>query len=259
MIGIKPTPEQHAEIIRLRMEEGLSLGQIATIVGFSKSTISAYCKNLRPNNPSPKTPKKPPKPKKPKRESSLIKGTEYKRDCTQCGYKFKTRLIIDGKERNLRNRTKCLKCMPFGTSNYHKKSPEEARTVKAQTSRASYRKKYTQYGKGPQSIRRERRKQFFINLIGGCQICGYNKCLEAIQFHHLRDKKFSINGLCFGFALSVVLEELAKCVVLCSRCHTETHMCLIDQTIIKSAHDKFVAVLEPYRSLTEWRSIVDPV
>lgn len=56
---------------------------------------------------------------------------------------------------------------------------------------------------------------------GGCKICGYNKCLDALDFHHL-DKELK----CFELtehrqSLEKKLEEVKKCVLLCCRCHRE--------------------------------------
>ena len=56
--------------------------------------------------------------------------------------------------------------------------------------------------------------------INGCAICGYNKCDNALEFHHTnpRDKIFSIGTLRGHLA-----EELNKCILLCANCHKEIH------------------------------------
>lgn len=70
---------------------------------------------------------------------------------------------------------------------------------------------------------RRRAKQKLVEMFGGkCSKCGYNKCLAALSFHHLRDKKF-------GLSLSNItnfkrlVEEAKKCVLLCANCHMEEH------------------------------------
>lgn len=59
---------------------------------------------------------------------------------------------------------------------------------------------------------------------GKCQICGYGNCLEALDFHHIHpeEKTFNFNK---GQTKSwdVNIEELKKCVLLCSNCHREVH------------------------------------
>ena len=42
---------------------------------------------------------------------------------------------------------------------------------------------------------RKRNKERMIKCMGGkCQICGYNKCNEALEFHHL-DELLKIFGI----------------------------------------------------------------
>lgn len=61
-----------------------------------------------------------------------------------------------------------------------------------------------------------------------CSICGYSKCLAALQFHHLnpKNKKFGINeALKSNIKVSKeeILEEIKKCILLCANCHFEIH------------------------------------
>jgi len=55
----------------------------------------------------------------------------------------------------------------------------------------------------------------------GCSICGYNKCVSALDFHHNGDKEFTI-GI-FSRSLKKIKEEIEKCDVLCANCHRELH------------------------------------
>ena len=59
-----------------------------------------------------------------------------------------------------------------------------------------------------------------------CGICGYNKCLQALDFHHLdpsqKDQDLS-KYLANGGKWGKVREEAQKCVCLCSNCHREVH------------------------------------
>lgn len=72
----------------------------------------------------------------------------------------------------------------------------------------------------------KRKKQKVVNLFGGCcSICGYNKCLDALEFHHLNkyDKKESPAYIIMRWSFERAKEELDKCILLCSNCHREIH------------------------------------
>lgn len=58
---------------------------------------------------------------------------------------------------------------------------------------------------------------------GKCQLCGYNKSIRALQFHHLNpeEKDFTISGGTKSF--EKMKPELDKCILVCSNCHAEIH------------------------------------
>lgn len=59
-----------------------------------------------------------------------------------------------------------------------------------------------------------------IKMDAGCKVCGYNEHPAALDFDH-RDpatKKFRIAGS-LNRRLDTLLEEIAKCDVLCAICH----------------------------------------
>jgi len=66
---------------------------------------------------------------------------------------------------------------------------------------------------------------------GKCAKCGYSKethesfTAKALEFHHAQDNKdFAIgNALSKGYSIKKIQKEIDKCVLLCSRCHTEIH------------------------------------
>lgn len=58
---------------------------------------------------------------------------------------------------------------------------------------------------------------------GKCEICGYNKCIAALEFHHKNpsEKDFTISHRSRSFAS--MKKELDKCMLVCCRCHREIH------------------------------------
>lgn len=74
--------------------------------------------------------------------------------------------------------------------------------------------------------RRRKIRQMAVEYKGGrCQICGYNKCIDALEFHHKdsSNKDFSISEKGYTRSWDKVKEELDKCMILCSNCHREIH------------------------------------
>lgn len=72
--------------------------------------------------------------------------------------------------------------------------------------------------------RRDKVKLMSIAYKGGkCQICGYNRCNEALDFHHLdpSEKDFSLSGQ--HKPIELLKKEVDKCILLCCRCHREIH------------------------------------
>lgn len=56
-----------------------------------------------------------------------------------------------------------------------------------------------------------------------CEKCGYNKCISALEFHHLNpnEKDISIGGSTKSF--EVLKKEVDKCIMVCANCHREIH------------------------------------
>ena len=59
---------------------------------------------------------------------------------------------------------------------------------------------------------------------GKCSVCGYDKCIDALQFHHTdpTQKEFSL-GKRRGLNIAALRKELDKCILVCSNCHVEIH------------------------------------
>ncbi len=75
-------------------------------------------------------------------------------------------------------------------------------------------------------LKRKRIKEQAVEYLGGeCQCCGYNKCIEALEFHHKNpeEKEFAISVTGNTRSWDKVKNELDKCMLLCSNCHREEH------------------------------------
>jgi hypothetical protein len=69
-------------------------------------------------------------------------------------------------------------------------------------------------------------KQWCVDYKGGkCINCGYNKCLSALDFHHLDPltKDFSFGSRKGTIKKEKAILELDKCILLCRNCHAEVH------------------------------------
>lgn len=84
---------------------------------------------------------------------------------------------------------------------------------------------------------RQYKKQMFVDRFGGkCQICGYDKCIAALDFHHVDEntKEYSpqkvIEQYNFSDRTSQLRaeNELEKCILVCSNCHRELHFNKVD-------------------------------
>ena len=90
---------------------------------------------------------------------------------------------------------------------------------------------YSRRQKIKQRILARQLKTDCIKTKGGrCQICRYNKHIEPLNFHHFNpeSKKYGISQLITmaqsdSKLLNVVREEIEKCGLLCSNCHSELH------------------------------------
>ena len=87
-----------------------------------------------------------------------------------------------------------------------------------------------------QSKYRDRRKQRIIDVMGGkCALCGYNRCNDALDLHHLNpdEKDFDISDRpCISWDRTSI--EMKKCILLCANCHREVHSGLITKELNSS-------------------------
>ena len=120
-----------------------------------------------------------------------------KKQCQICGKEFDTQKY--GSKRKY-----CFNCSP-----YYRNGDNHARAMTIT------------------SIRRAIKIQLVKYKGGKCEKCGYNKCMNALQFHHQnqKEKDFNIsNYACSKYLdLDKLYEEVDKCILLCANCHAEEH------------------------------------
>ena len=73
---------------------------------------------------------------------------------------------------------------------------------------------------------RHRIKKYLVECLGGkCCKCGYKEHYRVLEFHHIKNKKYSISFMIGQHhPLKTIFKEAKKCILLCSNCHTEYHL-----------------------------------
>jgi len=82
----------------------------------------------------------------------------------------------------------------------------------------------TKCGSAAVQKRRDKIKTMAVEYKGGaCCKCGYNKCIAALEFHHLNpeEKDFGIGLKGYTRSWEKVKVELDKCILVCANCHRE--------------------------------------
>jgi DNA-binding CsgD family transcriptional regulator len=81
--------------------------------------------------------------------------------------------------------------------------------------------------------RRRKVKRVLVDEAGGaCLVCGYSRCVAALEFHHLipAEKRFSLSHRGVTRSLEKARAEASKCALLCANCHAEVEAGMIDLT-----------------------------
>jgi len=172
------------EIIKLR-KEGLTYKKIRERLGCTKSLISYHCKNAGMSSENARH--------YPTEEIVLYANKLYKE-----GKNLKEIAILTGKSRpSIKKYIKNYNGKKYVTNITHSESV------------VSWRQKT---------------KIKLVEYKGGkCANCGYDKCIEALDFHHVNplEKDFTIGGKSWAF--ETLRKEADKCILLCRNCHIEEH------------------------------------
>ena len=82
--------------------------------------------------------------------------------------------------------------------------------------------------------RRRRVKEILVAEAGGrCCLCGYDRYVGALQFHHIDpdSKGFGLAERGFARAIAKSRVEVAKCALLCANCHAEVEAGIRDLSL----------------------------
>jgi hypothetical protein len=177
--------------------------------------------------------------------------------CLKCNQHFAFRTVINGVKKSLQNRKYCLDCSPFGQRNtkildpiLRKEKGLDNPDCVCQLCNRPYvygREGHTKNicnGCMTKKRRNENQSKIYEYKGSACVHCGYHRCLKALSFHHVdpENKSFGISGNTQR-AWDSIKQELDKCVLLCSICHTELHEGLIDIDTILQKEQKRVEQL----------------
>lgn len=174
-------------ILKLR-EQGLSYNEIQRELKCSKGTISKYCSNDETKLNSKRT--------------------------------FATQESIDELNEYLKNHTYAEAATHFSIS---------IGTIKHYGKKVFTLKTYDELLKSKcestKKLRTAIKRQCVEYLGGKCNVCGYDRCLRSLDFHHIDpDKKdFQISSPTTKYRFEHMKSELDKCLLLCKNCHGEIH------------------------------------
>lgn len=113
--------------------------------------------------------------------------------CEICGVEFETKS-------NGASRKYCFECSPS-----YPKGGSRANTIKA--------------------LRKAMKKEAVKRFGEKCCICGYDKCIGALEFHHKNpnEKDFGLAANGNTHSWEEFWKEAQKCLLVCSNCHAELH------------------------------------
>lgn len=93
-------------------------------------------------------------------------------------------------------------------------------------------------------IRRKRKHNFdkLYTALGGmrCWICGYGRCRQAMDFHHVdaSNKFMNLSSREMQMRWETIWTEAQKCVLLCACCHREIHAGLITKEEVNKIYEE---------------------
>lgn len=152
-----------------------------------------------------------------------MNNTPTEKKCPKCGEIKRLDLFYNNKNKPLGKSWACKACD-------NKRTLAQGRTEKGKAKALERNRRYTKRNpeavKASQKKHKEKKRQVMNEArSSGCVVCGYNKCNEALDFHHVDSstKEKSISDLLCSGSMDDLKKEISKCVVLCANCHREHH------------------------------------
>ena len=122
--------------------------------------------------------------------------------------------------------SKCKEVLPYTaqyfyrcaskTSGLHascKKCTDWARNNRAKSN--GYQRTYLK------EVARPRLKALKNSLKRKCEMCGYDRCKQALHFHHVGEKAKDVSRM---MTITSIKSDVCRCMVLCANCHAEVHV-----------------------------------
>jgi hypothetical protein len=101
---------------------------------------------------------------------------------------------------------RCRPCAAKYQTLWHQNSSPERR-IRRIAAKSAYKQKSKEY---VDSYKEKR----------GCRDCGKKWASYILDFDHIdTDKKFNVSAMVGRFPLKIIIQEIAKCEVVCARCH----------------------------------------
>ncbi len=171
--------------------------------------------------------------------------------CEKCNSTFPQSIIIDGKRKYLHQRRFCTTCSPLNKKNTKdiiKYPPARLingithKTCRGCRTELPFIEEYfytnSEWGKTRALCKKCSRKsknnknnnlkKWAVDLLGGkCKICGYQKNIGSLDFHHLDPSRKDF-GIANKKSKLKIQQEIKKCILVCKNCHGEIHAGLHD-------------------------------